>query len=243
MNKHKLHILLVLWGILCSYGVLGQTMKVQEVLAATQKKMQEEKSYSCHLDYSLYASYTSQKYKEHYEGTMIKFEEALYTKINVTTFLNTSRTSLKINENQQAMEYSKVKGALQSDQSPLNMLTTFIKLFKTKTIEDKGSQWLCTLSTDVITQLPFGKVEIYINKENNVVTNQVLYFLTQMPYLNERGERVMASPRLEIKLSNFKLKLSKEEEAFTKLSKYIKNKAEAIIPVGAYKDFKIIKRN
>ncbi|WP_146169714.1 hypothetical protein [Kordia periserrulae] len=225
-----------------SYSALGtaQEKTVNEVLKKTQEVMEKNNQLTCNLNYNWYDTYTTDKPSFNYEGVMIKQSDVVYSKINQTFFLTDQKAQLaiKCNEVQKALLVTKTNGDF--SQSPWELLESYMKQFKVKKVTDKGDYWICTLTTDVITQLPYGKIEIYIDKQSSLMTKQVLYFLTQVPYTNDKEEKKIGNPKLEIVLSNYKTILNQEEKRTAKLTSYIHKKGKNITPTAAYKTFKII---
>ena len=119
-------------------------------------------------------------------------------------------------------------------------IENFIKLFKNKTIVDKGDYYMCTLTTDVITQVPYGKIELFIDKDSYVITKQVLYFLAEYPFIDENGKQQKGNPKMVVTLSNFKKEISQELTEVTDIKQYITKTGDSYKPSATYKEFKII---
>nr|WP_321234632.1 hypothetical protein [uncultured Psychroserpens sp.] len=241
-NLIKNHIIFTLLALF-SISAFSQSKTVTELLNEVQTKMSTNNEYSCLLNYKLYPTYDYKTTTESYKGSVIKNNENYFLKINETVFLTdaNTQTSLKLNIAQKAISVAKNKSNMTQDQSPLGMLDAMVKLFKNQDVKDNGTYWLCTLTSDVVTQLPYGKVEIFINKKDFRVTKQVLYFLARFPYKNAEGEKATGSPKLEITISDYRTSISKEQKGLTMLSNYIEIKNDNLNTIGSYKDFKIIK--
>ncbi len=210
--------------------------KAQQVFANTQK-------YTVEVDYKMFGNYKTTKPLEAFSGVMVKNNASTYLKIHNTTFITNqkTKTSVKVFNEDKIIEVAKQTTEIVSldNTSPVN-IENFIKLFKYKKVEDKGAHYLCTLTTDKITQIPYGRVEIYIQKTDFHITKQVLYFLANVPYKDHNGEQQKGNPRLEVTISNYKDALSKTQEGIAELSQYIIKSGGAYKPSTAYKDFKII---
>lgn len=240
MIIHPKKVLTILCILCFQMHSFGQDKTVDEILSESQNTMKNFQNMSCDMNYKWYETYTTTKPSISYIGNLIKFENTVYSKINKTFFITDSKLNMAIKCNEAEKAFIVTNNAkIAESQSPLEVLNMFIKQFKTKHVKDNGNQWICTLTTDVITQLPYGKVEIYINKETALIEKQVLYFLSRVPYKNEKGEREIGSPRMEIKLSNYKTNLSKQEKNMTKIASYVKKTGNEIVPTTAYKEFKI----
>lgn len=237
---NNLRILTLICFISFSLYGTAQEKTVDEILKKTQEVMEKNTQLTCDLAYNWYDTYTIQTPSLTYEGVMIKQNDVVYSKIDQTFFLTDMKAQLaiKCNEAQKALLVTKANCDI--NQSPWELLESYMKGFKLKKVLDNGDHWICTLTTDVITQLPYGKIEIYINKQNALMTKQVLYFLSQVPYTNNDGEKKIGNPKLEIVLSNYKTVLNQEEKQTVQLTSYIQKKGKKITPAAAYKTFNII---
>ena len=240
-NENRKIQLLIIIFLLCFQGLsFAQTKTVDQILMETQNTMKANENMRFDMHYKWYNTYTEKSSSITYQGNLIKFDKIMYSKINNTFFISDtkSKTSIKCNEEEKALVVQHNTNTTES-QSPIALLDTFIKFFKTKEVKDNGDQWICVLTTDVITQLPYGKVEIFINKETALIEKQILYFLSNVPYKNEDGEEKSGNPKMEITLSNFENKLSENEKSIAQIDYYIQKKGTKIIPTTAYKEFKI----
>ncbi|WP_046745010.1 hypothetical protein [Kordia zhangzhouensis] len=237
---NNLRVLTGIFFISCSTLGIAQEKTALEILKETQNIMKSSSDMSCDMSYNWYDTYADTNPSLSYKGRTIKHDKVVYTKINQTFFLIDQKTQLaiKCNETQKALLVTKVNDDY--NQSPWELLESYIQQFKVKKVSDQGNHWVCTLTTDVITQLPYGKIEIYIDKQSSMMTKQVLYFLSQVPYTSADGEKKIGNPKLEVALSDFKTVLSQEEKRMTQLTSYIHKKGEKITPTIAYKAFRII---
>jgi hypothetical protein len=236
-NKIQRLLLVCFLGV--SMLVTGQKKTVNEILKDAQKAMENQSSLSCDMKYLWYDTYTSTTPSFSYKGVMIKQEQTVYSKINKTFFITdaASQIAVKCNEAQKALVISKANF---TKEQPWELLETFSKQFPKKEISDHGDYWICSLTTDVITQLPYGKVEVHIDKKSSLITKQVLYFLSQTSYKNAQGEKTMGNPKMEITLSNYKKVLTNQEKRTAQLDTYVKRVGSTVKPAGAYKKFEII---
>lgn len=239
-SVHRKYILSMLCLLCFQTYSFGQDKTVDEILSESQTAMTKFQNMSCDMTYKWYGTYTEEKPSISYLGNFIKFEETIYSKINKTFFISDSKSnmSIKCNEAEKAFIVTNNTKVIEG-QSPLELLNVFVKQFKVKSVKDTESQWICTLTTDAITQLPYGKVDIYISKETALVEKQVLYFLSRAPYKNAKGEEKVGNPRLEITLSNYKTVLSEHEKIITNIASYVKKTGAEIVPTTDYKEFKI----
>lgn len=241
-TNHIQNSILVLALLFNSVLLNAQEKTVQEILNTTQQTMASYTNFSCDLAYNLYNTYTATNHALQYKGEVIKQDEIVYTKINKTIFLSDAKqqTHLKLNEKERAMIFIKSKTTDVEIQSPLEAIASYVNAFKNQSVQDKGTYWLCTLTSDMLTQLPYGKVELHISKESNLITKQVLYFLTRVPYTNAQGERVQGNPKLEITLSNYDDDINEKEKKSISFSTYIKDITTNPKPALAYSGYKFI---
>jgi hypothetical protein len=225
-----------------SYGFTqDKTPSVEAILTKAQQVFTTTPSYSININYKMYGNYTKTVAMEDFDGQMVKTNKDTYLKINNTIFLTseTKKTNIKIFEDEKVIEVSEKETNTLLTNSPV-YIESFIKLFKNKTIVDKGDYYLCTLTTDVITQVPYGKIELLINKDSFVITKQVLYFLAEYPFIDENGEQQKGNPKMVVTLSNFKKEISEELAEVTDIKKYITKAGDSYKPSETYKEFKTI---
>lgn len=225
-----------------SYGFSqDKTPTVEAVLTKVQQVFTTTSSYSIDISYKMFGNYSKTVAMEAFDGQMIKTNKDTYLKINNTIFLTseTKNVNVKVFEDEQVIEVSKTESNTLMTNSPV-YIEGFIKLFKNKNLVDKGDYYLCTLTTDAITQLPYGKIELYIEKDSFVITKQVLYFLAEYPFIDENGEQQKGNPKMVVTLSNFQKDISKELAEVTDIKKYITKTGESYKPSATYKEFKII---
>jgi len=235
-------VFILFLSLISLFGFAQKTaLSVNDVLEKTQSVFTNTPNYTVDLNYKMFGNYTKKTPMEAFDGNMVKKNKDTYLKINNTVFLTseTKKVNVKIFEEEKAIEVSHSdKNALMTN-SPV-YITSFIKLFKYKDIKDMGSHYLCTLTTDEITQLPYGRIELHINKDNFVVTKQVLYFLAEYPYVDENGVQQKGNPRMEVTLYNFQTKITEDSKGITHVSKYILKVGDHYRPSATYKEFKII---
>lgn len=216
-----------------SIAAIAVLNKVQEVYSKTNQ-------YRFDVDYTSYGSYEDNEVLEHYKGKIYKSSNTFYSKTQNTIILSDANKSLKIYEDEKAIEVYDNSTQVTEVQNPTN-INAFLKHYKQITIEEKDKLYICTLQTGYITQMPYGKIVLYINKENYTIIKQDLFLLARLPYYTKSGEKKMGNPRIEISFSNFKKQLNTEEQKSIKLSTYITIKGSTIIGNQKYKDFSIDK--
>lgn len=216
------------------------SLSVNSVLEKAEKVFSKTPYYSLDIAYKSFGNYTTNEVLESFSGNIVKQNRSMYLKIHNTIFVTDEekQLSLKLFETEKVIEISnQIKEV--AEKSPLQ-ITDFIKLFKYRKVEDKGDYYLCSLSTDVVTQLPYGSVQLYITKKDFLITKQVMYFLAKYPYLDKNGEERKGTPRLEVLLSNFKKQIPEDSKGLTNVSHYIVKKGSEFIGSKTYRDFTIV---
>lgn len=238
LSKNIIYIFL----IFSFFGFGQETLTVDEVLQNVQRTIENQNAYAVDMVYNLFPASSSEIIIENYNGQIIENKNNTFVEINKTIFLlsKPTKTYLKLNKIEKTVLVGKYFDNPQS-QSPLDMLGLFVKSFENKTIELENSNYVCTLTTGVVTQLPYYKVELVIDRETLQLQKQILYLTMQNSYIGEDGNKKMGNPRLELTLSNFKEKLTKSEELKTQLSSYIDQSTSSFAPVGDYKSYTLIK--
>ncbi|MHA7843658.1 MAG: hypothetical protein ACX93I_10085 [Winogradskyella sp.] len=228
--------------IYLSLGLAQQkSPTVEDVLTKAQQVFTTTPSYAIDINYQMFGNYTKTVAMEAFDGQMVKANRDTYLKINNTIFLTseTKKTNVKVFEDEHVIEVSEKETNSLMTNSPV-YIENFIKLFKNKTIVDKGDYYMCTLTTDVITQVPYGKIELFIDKDSYVITKQVLYFLAEYPFIDENGKQQKGNPKMVVTLSNFKKEISQELTEVTDIKQYITKTGDFYKPSATYKEFKII---
>lgn len=236
MNNNMKRFFIFLICILFQKSYSQNDKEVFEIFEKTNKYYSNSIQ---HLDfnYKLFASYTSKIITEEYEGFHIKRENSNYTRIHNTEFIQKGLLFIKINHDQKVILIieSKEEG---KKNTPLN-ISNYLKYFKTKSLKDKGTNWLISLETNVLTQLPYSKIEIIINKTNFKIEKQILYFLDNVPY-NEKGIKKNGTPKLEITIKEKIMNQDIIEELF-KTQKYIIKTQKGYVLSQKYSNYKLLK--
>ncbi len=221
-------------------NTFSQELTAELVLKKAQESTSNTSMLSCNLLYSYYPTYSTTEVLEQYDGQLIKNNSNYFIRINETIFLTdvVKSMALKLNTSEKAMLVSKLKTASNLE-SPIN-ITTIIKQFKSATLIDNGTTWTCTLTAPQISQLPYSKVEILIDKEDYKIKKQSLFFSTKAPYTDKNKKEVFDNPRLEITISDYKITLDAKEKSKTDIETYISIGKQKIKPSTQYNDFNII---
>lgn len=223
--------------LFCSNFSFSQNQnKVKEILTKVEKTYYSDNDLSLNLDYKLYTSYSSKVVSESYKGHIINNNKSIYLKIHNTEFLQTSSRSIKINHDQKMVAVFN-KPDIESNVNPMS-LSILLKNYKTQDLIDKGDYWICSLQTGKYTQMIYGKIEIYVNKQSYQVEKQVFYILEKAPYKDSKGNEKFDFPRLEITFKKAVLNESVKKEIFN-LNNYIQINGDKILPSKKYSNYTI----
>lgn len=241
MATRTIFILFLVLGF--SSKIIGQNKSVADVLNKAQQIITDKKVMRCNLHYTLYPTYTSKAVKENYGGKIIRNDDKYYLKINNTIFLNQlgKNDFLKLNVDEKLIQYiTNVNSSSVNNTSLFDQLKLLLTNYKNQKITSTNSYWKCSFIADKISQMPYSKVEIYIDKSSNLVTKQIMYFSAQMPFTKKDGTTEISNPRLELTISDYDFSLTEDDKKITDLSHYINSKASVYTATDAYKNFKII---
>jgi len=221
-------------------SVLSQENTVEEILIKAQGVINNQNNLSCDLKYNYYTSYDSSKPYQSHNGRLVKNLNNFLLKIHSTIFLSDqlNNMSLKLNEDQKAMVVS--KSNINLDQANPIDNTQLLKQFKTYKLIENKNYWICVFIAPDITQLPYSKIEVEINKTNFLVNKQTLYFSARMPYFDDENNEKYGNPKLEIIMSNFKNSITVEEKNKTNIKSFININPNKISGKNQYKDYTVI---
>ena len=240
MKKRFTHIVLVFFVVgLGIKQVNGQT--ASSILTKSQEHYKTSE-YTMDIHYKMFGDYASTESLEDYKAQLIKNNTLMYYKVYQTIYVYDAGTKqgLKLEEAAKTIEVANDSESQINDS--LLDIGKFLNHFKDQKVTEIGDTYICTLTTGGITQLPYGKVEIHVNKTDFTITKQVLYFLTKYPYKTTSGELKKGYPRMEIDIANFSNSISPENRERTAFNTYVTKNNGDYKPNNAYKNFTIIKK-
>ncbi|MCO6175371.1 hypothetical protein NHF50_09980 [Flavobacterium sp. NRK F10] len=233
---NKLNLMKYLFLILSvQFFYAQEDSKIAEILSKSNEQYQKKESLAVSLSYKLYSTYSSNFVTESYEGITVNSNKDNYIRIHNTEFINTSKLALKINHDQKLVLLIPSSSVPQN--SPLNV-EDYIKYFKTKKLQSIGNEWIIEFQTSTLTQLPYGKVKIYIEKGTYKIKKQVLYLLEKVPY-KEKGVEKTNTPRLEIVFSEKKLSEAEVKSLFN-IDNIVLKEGESYKLARKYIDYKLL---
>lgn len=234
MKFVKFIFVVFLFQITVSYS--QNDNKIIEIINKSTEKYLGKSSIAISLSYNLFGSYSSKKVIQTYNGISVSSNKKSYLKIHNTEFINTPDLSFKINHDQKlALIYLSNKNNGVDTQNPIN-IKEFLKYFNKKTLTTIGNSWVIELETSVLTQMPYGKVKIYINKTDFTIERQVLYLLDSIP--QNQGEALI--PRLEIVFNELK-KTDSEIASLLNLNKFLIKQSNSYVLTRQFDSYKLLK--
>ncbi len=234
---NKLKIIFCFFVVLVSQNFHAQNEKeIVELLEKTNNYYSKSQQ-PLDFNYKLFSTYTSKLVTEEYNGFYVKKGVSNYIRIHNTEFLQEGSLGIKINHDQKMILIINSKEKSKTN-TPLD-ISTYLKHFKTKILKTSGNNYTIILQTNVLTQLPYGKVIIEIDKTSFKIKKQILYFLDNVPYL-EKGVKKNDTPRLEILINDKKISSEVIDEIFKTQNYNIKTKGEYTLS-EKYSNYKLLK--
>lgn len=233
MNKVLSYSICILIFI-CSISAYSQENKqLTTIFQKVSEAYTNPERISLNFSYKLYTTYKSPIVSEQYIGYYFKTKTESYMKIHNTEFMQAKGISLKVNHDQKAMLVGKNSAEIAAA-TPTN-ISGYLKYFKTKNLSSDGNNWICTLETSLYTQLPYGKIVVYVNKRTYKIEKQILYLLDKASYKNKNGIIKQDYPRLEITISD-----RNSFDVFN-INTFITMHGQNYLPSKKYSNYKLLK--
>ncbi len=194
----------------------AQKPSVNELLSKASNFYLKTNQYQVKMTFTMYRGITGDKKTESYTGTMEKNNEYTKNSILGTSVYRFPQAQLIVDNNQKKIVYTTLEtNTIQN--SPVD-LSAYIKDYDKSQVLEEGNQWVCELvaSQNTFSQLPYGKVLLYLSKKDYSVTKQVLFFSNLIPFQGkEESDIEQDYGRLHIDLLyDFNKKVEKTELAY-----------------------------
>lgn len=233
-NKNFLSIYIALFGMLISYA---QEAKVNTILKTYTKKILEDKGHQVTINYKIYKGHKQTEPHESMTGIVVKQGAKSYTKMGEVEIVNTPKMYLKINHKEKAMLLN--NGVVAPDQLNMN-IDEFLQYAKAEITNENASSWTILLTPKgKITQLPFSKLIIEMEKKTYRVKRQVFYYYSQLNFSENFKENDFANVKLEANYSNYSKRYTVPLSVFNK-STYLVKRGKTFYPVGKVKNYELI---
>lgn len=204
MIKNQLTVILLLVSFLGFAQT--QNIKVREILENTQNVYKALDKYSVQSKYVLYKGMKSNDIEQKYSSLTIKSGEKYYSRIHNTEFLFLPDSYLKINHEEKRFEFS--QSEIKTPELKGISVTNYLALFDANSVKETDDYYICSLFSKAITALPYGKIELHINKLDFQLHKQVFYLSNKITFKHSNGDEFRAHPRLEVVLSSYKEDIS-----------------------------------
>jgi hypothetical protein len=191
--------------------------------------------YNVESTYNMYRGFTGKSVTESYKGTMYKNGQVSVVKVLGQGIIMFENVQLIVNDADKTITYT--KNDAESVQKNLIDVDKLSKYYDFTSIKDdkKVIIYEMTLKNKDL-PLPYSKLIFHINKTDNSLVKQELFFATKLPFKNKDGEMSNDNGRMEIiyNPSNTPIKNIKLEDYITTDSK------DRIHLSKAYKNYQLI---
>ena len=213
-----------------------QNEKVAFLLNKAKESFYAAENFHVNTTYKIYKGYDSTKPHEVSNGILVKKSNNIYSKINELEVISTSKYYLKINHKEKAILLNKpFKNPTQIDQYNLQQLMDYVDIGNLK---ENNNNWIIELKAKPITQLPFSKILIQINKKTYLIENQIFYYFEQLDF-SKNNTPVKSNVKLEITYSLFSKEVKLPDVIFRE-STYLKQIKGIYRGVNKYQEYEII---
>ncbi|QXP58413.1 hypothetical protein [Olleya sp. HaHaR_3_96] len=228
-------------NVLCLFLFIGlvklsQAQDFSEVFQKVNNYYKTTNYYNIETTYTMYRGYTGKIITESYKGHMYKKKEVTGVTILGSEIITFPEGQITITDKSKSIIYiNREKIALKNSIIDTHKLTKFYKQIAFKE-DDNIAQYQFLLKNEV-KNLPYNKLVFYINKSDNSILKQELFFTSKLPFTNKKGEREYDFGRMVIvyKVSN---KLHKNS---IKIEDYlIIDSNNKVSLTKAYKDYQLI---
>lgn len=237
MKKYTNFILNVLAICFISMNMYGQSM--DSILEKTAMNFSKPERFSCKLKYTMYADDVSMQKKDETITEVIKQNNNYYMKMGSSEVVFVDGLYIKISHSEKMMSYTRINTDsidVTSNQIPF---MNFINKFDTKKVVDKGQYWLLTLETPMVTNIPYEKIKIEVDKQTYHILKQVYFFNRSMEKQYNFNASNTSHERLEIVQLSFDEAYVSEKNVFD-TSHYLQAANGQLRPSNDFKNYKII---
>lgn len=187
--------------------------------------------------YKIYKGHSSSIAEEIKRGFFCKDGDKLYTKIGDVEIINLPDIHLKINHTEQAILVA--NGMVAPTNVNFN-LEEFSKYLTTELIGSTSKNLtLIFTPNENITQVPFEKLIVTLDKRSYQLKKQVFYYRTKMNFSNNLKGDDVKKVKLEVIFSNYR-NLNKNDLKVFDTKKYILTQNNKVLPSNVYKGYDIV---
>lgn len=203
---------IVLVALVSMLYTTAQEVTVKGVLENTAAYYTGKDNYRINMTFSLLQGFTGKKVTESYKGIMDKhgdYVKTVFQESEVHQFPKVQLTMDNVNKTATLSELSL------DNNNPAQMASLLQYYTKSQKIVDGGKTWICELVAEhqMFSQLPYGKILLYVSKKDYRMVKQVFYFKHLVPFRdNDSKKSVRDQARLLIEFNHdFKAMVERKE--------------------------------
>lgn len=192
--------------------------RAKAIIHKVKDHYETQAQYNVAVKYAMYDGYEGALVLETYDGVLVKNNNDFYSKIYNTESLQLASHFVKVNHDEKALLYGKVNGESKKNNG-LNLEILF-QNFNKAIVKEKEASYLIEMMAPEISQSPYGKAILEINKSDYSLKKQVLFFSNTIPVKTQNGGEKFTNPRLEVVFSNFSVNNDQYKSKFN-LSSFV----------------------
>lgn len=219
--------------------LLGYNLVAQDAVSIVEKAemLYVKDNLTLEMEYFLYPTYTATNSYLNYEAIFIKELKNTFFKMQNTEMIGISNHFIKIAHDQKLIQYKEASIEELGQSNPMS-IKKLMPYYTKKELKLVDGIYKCTFYTSKITQLPYSRIELFIDADTFTLKKQIMYFNQTKKYQTKTGEVKNDYPRLEI---NCQLKESNELDRQTfVLSSYIATQNNKIVLNKKYTKYQLV---
>lgn len=207
---------------------------VEKLFDDVEKKYSQMAYFSYTSTYNVYEESNRSKSIEKTTGIFLKKNKVSYQKVETNEIIDFGDYTFIADHENKLVSISK-----KDQETQFISLKSLLPLFKNRELIVKGDTKICVLKAGKFNQLPYDKVEIYIDNKTNELKKQLFYFSGKKEY-KEKGKTVtVLHPVLEVAFS-VRIKNDTKDNQLINKSNYFSITKNKIVLVNKYKNYKLI---
>lgn len=226
---------LFLLAIVFSLSLSVRAQNVNDVFKKMNVQLSQAKPLQFDTKYDLYRDAKAKTIYESYKGNFRKnAQNEVYMKIGNTEFINSLKTSLKVNHDQKAMVVTD-RQKFSSGEFDVSKLLQFCKIQSFKSLKDT---WEIVLTAKEFSGLTYSKIVLLVNK-NYTLKKQTFFYNTGIDFSKNYNKQDVTNPRLEINYTNYNHNPISAQLLNSDLF-YTTSKSNKLTASAKYKNYEII---
>lgn len=207
---------------------------VEKLFDDVEKKYNQMSYFSYTSNFNVYEENNETKSIEKTTGIFLKKNKISYQKVENNEIIDFGDYTFIADHENKLVSINK-----KDEQTQFITLKSLLPLFKNREIILKNENKICVLKAGKINQLPYDKVEVYIDKKTNELKKQLFYFSGKKEY-KQKGRKVVAlNPVLEVTYTIRQKNEVKDNQLIAKAN-YFSIQKNKIVLANKYKNYKLI---